>query len=97
MATLEALAAQLQALQGELQQQHNRMQVVEAENAQLRANGLGALPQLIQALQSETQTQQRLPSLVDTKGIGTFAVYGEGMRVVLTWGAEQDTEIAEAD
>eukprot|EP00971_Amphidinium_carterae_P306644 6093846-Amphidinium_carterae.1 len=44
------------------------MQVVEAENAQLRANGLGALPQLIQVLQ--TPTQQRLPSLVDTKGIG---------------------------
>eukprot|EP00971_Amphidinium_carterae_P204643 4061119-Amphidinium_carterae.1 len=43
MATLEALTAQLQALQGELQQQHNRMQAVEAENAQLRANGLGAL------------------------------------------------------
>eukprot|EP00971_Amphidinium_carterae_P087278 1727265-Amphidinium_carterae.1 len=64
MATLEALAAQLQALQGELQQQHNRIQVVEAENAQLRANSLGALPQLIQVLQ--TQTQQRLQQLFMT-------------------------------
>eukprot|EP00971_Amphidinium_carterae_P161911 3209665-Amphidinium_carterae.1 len=40
------------------------MQLVEAENARLRADGLGALPQLIQVLQ--TQTQHRLPSLVDT-------------------------------
>eukprot|EP00971_Amphidinium_carterae_P237042 4704541-Amphidinium_carterae.1 len=42
------------------------MQAVEAENAQLRANGLGTLPQFIQVIQ--TQTQQRFPSLVDTKG-----------------------------
>eukprot|EP00971_Amphidinium_carterae_P009960 196610-Amphidinium_carterae.1 len=44
------------------------MQLVEAENARLRAEGLGALPQLIEVVQN--QTRDRLPSLVDTNDIG---------------------------
>eukprot|EP00971_Amphidinium_carterae_P321883 6398375-Amphidinium_carterae.1 len=74
MDNVEALAAQLNALQTELQQQqHQRMQLVEADNARLRADGLGALPQLTQLLQSHTR--DRPPSLGDTKGIGKPATF----------------------
>eukprot|EP00971_Amphidinium_carterae_P221530 4397352-Amphidinium_carterae.1 len=64
MANIDQLAQQLQ----QLQQQHQRVQQVEAKNARLRNEGLGALPHLIQVLSA--QTRDRLPSLVDTKGIG---------------------------
>eukprot|EP00971_Amphidinium_carterae_P345219 6486054-Amphidinium_carterae.1 len=45
------------------------MQQVEAESAHLRIVGLGALPQLIQVLQTPAM-EKSLPSLVETKGIG---------------------------
>eukprot|EP00971_Amphidinium_carterae_P235953 4682618-Amphidinium_carterae.2 len=66
MADVEQLAREMALLRQELQQ-HLRVQQVEAENTRLRTDGLGALPQLVQALQ---QRGGNLPSLVDTKGIG---------------------------
>eukprot|EP00971_Amphidinium_carterae_P035239 693598-Amphidinium_carterae.2 len=57
----------------QLQQQHQRVQQVEAENARLRTDGIGALPHLVQVLSA--QTRDRLPSLVDTKGIGKPASF----------------------
>eukprot|EP00971_Amphidinium_carterae_P126544 2507150-Amphidinium_carterae.1 len=48
MANVEQLAQQLDQLQEELQQQHQRMQQIKTENARLRADSLGPLPQLIQ-------------------------------------------------
>eukprot|EP00971_Amphidinium_carterae_P216101 4289512-Amphidinium_carterae.3 len=77
------------------------MQQVEAKNARLRADGFGALPQLIQALQ--TQTRDKLPSLVDTKGVGVkfvsfvVGVYGEETRSVFTWASEQESDITDRD
>eukprot|EP00971_Amphidinium_carterae_P097730 1934029-Amphidinium_carterae.1 len=74
MADVEQLAQELALLRQELQQQHLRVQQVEAENTRLRTDGLGALPQLVQALQQRGGSN--LPSLVVTKGIGkpsTFA------------------------
>eukprot|EP00971_Amphidinium_carterae_P336481 6472871-Amphidinium_carterae.1 len=59
------------------------MQVVEAENARLRADGLGTQPQLIEVLQ--TQTQHRLPSLVDTKGIGKPATFSGQKKEWCEW------------
>eukprot|EP00971_Amphidinium_carterae_P132031 2615299-Amphidinium_carterae.1 len=64
MADVEQLAQELALLRQELQQQHLRVQQVEAENTRLRSDGLGVLPQLVQALQ---QRGSNLPSLVDTK------------------------------
>eukprot|EP00971_Amphidinium_carterae_P201957 4007212-Amphidinium_carterae.2 len=74
MANVEALAAQLNALQAELRQRHQRMQLVEAESARLRADGLGALPQLIQVLQSQAR-DRLVASLVDVKCIGKPATF----------------------
>eukprot|EP00971_Amphidinium_carterae_P089320 1767757-Amphidinium_carterae.1 len=67
MAHVDQLAQQVQQPQLELQQQHQRVQQVEAKNARLRNEGLGTLPHLIQVL--SVQTSDHLPSLVDTKGI----------------------------
>eukprot|EP00971_Amphidinium_carterae_P051867 1021126-Amphidinium_carterae.1 len=69
MADIEQLAQELALLRSELQKQHLRVQQVEAENTRLRSDGHGSLPQLIQVLQNQTQALDRLPSLVDTKGI----------------------------
>eukprot|EP00971_Amphidinium_carterae_P305401 6069192-Amphidinium_carterae.1 len=77
MANVDQFAQQLNALQQELQQQHQRLQQVEAANVPLRADGLGALRnllQLIQALQWSADTRQttfaggRKPATCSGKG-----------------------------
>eukprot|EP00971_Amphidinium_carterae_P314568 6252581-Amphidinium_carterae.1 len=59
MANMDQLAQQLQQLQRELQQQHQRVRQVEAENTRLRTDGLGALPHLILVLSAQTRVAFR--------------------------------------